>query len=69
MTEKSKLERQEEFRQPLDDSELGPALEAVLFAAGYPVEIGRLCAVFSRDKRDMKRFLASLKMMKFVRLI
>lgn len=43
----------------LDDSALGPALEAVLFAAGYPVEISRLCTVFSRDKRDMKRFVKS----------
>ncbi len=42
-----------------DEEELGRALEAVLFAAGYPVEIERLCKIFSRDKRDMRRFLAS----------
>jgi segregation and condensation protein B len=42
-----------------DEDELGRALEAVLFAAGYPVEIDKLCRVFSRDKRDMRRFLTS----------
>ena len=42
-----------------DEDELGRALEAVLFAAGYPVELDKLCKVFSRDKRDMRRFVRS----------
>ena len=61
MTENNNLKElcRENENPALDDASLGPALEAVLFAAGYPVEISRLCAVFSRDKRDMKRFLKS----------
>ena len=42
-----------------DEDELGRALEAVLFAAGYPVALEKLCRVFSRDKRDMRRFVTS----------
>ena len=52
-------ETQSETAVIYDEEELGRALEAVLFAAGYPVEIEKLCKVFSRDKRDMKRFLTS----------
>lgn len=43
----------------LDEIELGRALNAVLFAAGYPVEYDKLSQIFSRDKRDMKRFVRS----------
>ena len=43
----------------VDDQHLGAAIEAVLFAAGYPVEYSKLCSVFKRDKRDMKRFIKS----------
>ena len=63
MTENEKMtmtpEMPSEGEVIYDEEELGRALEAVLFAAGYPVEIDKLCKVFSRDKRDMRRFLAS----------
>ncbi len=63
MTENEKMtmtpETQSEGAVIYDEDELGRALEAVLFAAGYPVEIDKLCKVFSRDKRDMRRFLTS----------
>ena len=63
MTENEKMtmtpETQSEGAVIYDEDDLGRALEAVLFAAGYPVEIDKLCKVFSRDKRDMRRFLTS----------
>lgn len=41
-----------------DDDELCRAIEAVLFAAGYPITIEKLCQIFSRDKRDMKKLIS-----------
>lgn len=42
----------------IEEEELFRAVEAVLFAAGYPMEIEKLCAVFSKDKREMRKLVA-----------
>lgn len=59
MLTENPLPIEEQKDNTLDDAGLGPALEAVLFAAGYPVEYSKLCSVFKRDRRDMKRFVRS----------
>lgn len=50
----------ENEEKELSEEELFRAIEAVLFAAGYPVPMEKLCQVFSKDKREMRKIAAEL---------
>ena len=46
---------------PLDPSKLKPALEAILFAAGYPVGFDKLSAALGLEKDEVKSLANSMK--------
>ncbi len=45
----------------MEFSEIERAVEAVLFASGDPVEIGRLCAIFETEESALVKIITQLK--------
>lgn len=44
----------------MNNKQILSAIEAVLFASGEPISIGRLCEVFELDAKDLKNHISAL---------